>query len=95
MSAQVSPATDNPPRLLFVTGRLAEPSLRRVLDELAPRAGFVPEVAVMPISVAALMPPRWVARHLVVPPGIDRTFSSTTDARWISCGSSPSAQWTS
>lgn len=60
------------PRILFVTGRLAEPSLRRVLDDLAPRVGFVPEVAVLPISVAALMPPRWIARHLVVAPEIDR-----------------------
>lgn len=62
------------PRILFVTGRLAEFALRRVLDELAPRAGFVPEVQVMPISVAALMPPRWVARHLEVPPGVERVI---------------------
>jgi dihydropteroate synthase-like protein len=34
----------------------------------------VPEVAVLPISVAALMPPKWVARHLNVPPGIDRVI---------------------
>ena len=39
---------------LFVTGRLAEFALRQVLDELAPRAGFAAEVAVLPISVAAL-----------------------------------------
>src|SRR5438552_3060746 len=63
---------DSAPRILFVTGRLAEFALRRVLDELAPRAGFVPEVQVMPISVAALMPPKWVARHLEVPAGVDR-----------------------
>lgn len=62
------------PRILFVTGRLAEFALRRVLEELAPRAGFEAEVAVLPISVAALMPPRWVARHLEVPPGIDRVI---------------------
>lgn len=62
------------PRILFVTGRLAEPSLRRVLDDLAPRAGFIAEVAVLPISVAALMPPRWIARHLTVPPGVDRVM---------------------
>jgi dihydropteroate synthase len=62
------------PRILFVTGRLAEFALRRVLDELAPRAGFEAEVAVLPISVAALMPPRWVARHLEAPPGIDRVI---------------------
>lgn len=60
------------PRILFVTGRLAEFALRQVLDELAPRAGFDAEVAVLPISVAALMPAAWVARHLVVPPGIER-----------------------
>ncbi len=66
--------TDRPLRLLFVTGRLAEFALRQVLDELAPRAGFVAEVAVLPISVAALMTPRWVARHLVVVEGIDRVI---------------------
>jgi dihydropteroate synthase-like protein len=63
-----------PERLLFVTGRLAEFALQRVLDELAPRVGFEAHVAVMPISVAALMPPRWVARHLEVPPQIDRVI---------------------
>jgi dihydropteroate synthase len=61
-----------PPRLLFVTGRLAEFSLRQVLEDLAPRAGFKAEVAVLPISVAALMTPRWVARHLEVPEGTSR-----------------------
>jgi dihydropteroate synthase-like protein len=61
-------------RILFVTGRLAEFSLRRVLDDLAPLVGIVPEVAVMPISVAALMPAKWVARHLTVPPEIDRVI---------------------
>ena len=43
-----------PSRILFVTGRLAEFAIRQVLDELAPRAGFVSELAVLPISVAAL-----------------------------------------
>ena len=62
------------PRFLFVTGRLAEFALRQVLDEIAARAGFVAEVAVLPISVAALMTPTWVARHLEVPAGIDRVI---------------------
>src|SRR5215211_2605394 len=66
--------SSSPPRILFVTGRLAEFALRQVLEDLAPRAGFAAEVAVLPISVAALMPPKWVARHLVVPPGIDRVI---------------------
>jgi dihydropteroate synthase-like protein len=57
------------PRFLFVTGKLAEPALRRVLADLAPRVGFDSDVAVLPITVAALMTANWVARHL--PPRID------------------------
>ncbi|OWK40598.1 DUF6513 domain-containing protein [Fimbriiglobus ruber] len=52
------------PRILFVTGKLAEPALRRVLADLAPRAGFEAEIAVLPITVAALMTTDWVSRHL-------------------------------
>lgn len=62
----------DPPRVLFATGRLAEPALRGVLAEPSVRAAVRAEVAVLPISVAALMTPRWVARHLVVPEGISR-----------------------
>ncbi len=68
------PTTPDGPRYLFVTGRLAEFSLRQVLDELAPRAGFQADVAVLPISVAALMTPKWVARHLEVPEGVDKVI---------------------
>ena len=42
-------------RLLFVTGTLAEPALRRVLAPLAERHGFTFEVAVPGVQVAALM----------------------------------------
>ena len=45
-----------------------------MLDELAPRVGFTAELAVLPISVAALMTPAWVARHLEVPTGVDRVI---------------------
>src|SRR5205807_10069360 len=62
------------PLLLFVTGKLAEPSLRRTLADLAPRAGFDFSVAVLPITVVALATTPWVARHLAVPPGIDRVI---------------------
>lgn len=58
------------PRYLFVTGRLAEFALRQVLAELAPSVEFEAEVAVLPISVAALMTPSWVARRLDAPAGI-------------------------
>jgi dihydropteroate synthase-like protein len=61
-----------PPRILFVTGKLAEPSLRRLLAELAPRAGFTAEVAVLPITVAALLTTDWVARHLTLPAAVER-----------------------
>ena len=60
------------PRILFVTGKLAEPSLRRVLAELAPKAGFQPDVAVLPITVAALLTTDWVSRKLQVPANTDR-----------------------
>jgi dihydropteroate synthase len=62
------------PHYLFVTGRLAEFSLRRVLEELAPQAGFRADVAVLPISVAALMTPKWVARHLDVLDGVEKVI---------------------
>jgi hypothetical protein len=57
------------PHYLFVTGRLAEQPLRRVLASLASEVGFEFSVAVMPITIAALITPRWLARHLEVPEG--------------------------
>jgi dihydropteroate synthase-like protein len=60
------------PRLLFITGKLAEPSLRRVLAELGPRLGFDYAVAVLPITVAALATTPWIARHLQLSEGFDR-----------------------
>jgi len=62
------------PRILFVTGKLAEPALRRTVADLAPRVGFEPHVAVLNITVAALLTTNWVARHLHVPDGIDRVI---------------------
>jgi dihydropteroate synthase-like protein len=61
-----------PPHIVFVTGKLAEPSLRRTLTDLAPAAGFEFTIAVLPISVAALTTTAWVARHLQVPAEADR-----------------------
>jgi len=58
-----------PARVLFVTGRLAEPALRRVLGEMAP--AFAYEVAPLKITVASLMTTGWIARALDVPAGTD------------------------
>ena len=58
-----------PHRVLFVTGTLAEPALRRTLAEWSPP--FAHEVAVLRITVAALMTTPWVARFLTVPSGTD------------------------
>jgi dihydropteroate synthase len=65
-------STVGPPvrRVLFVTGTLAEPALRRVLAEMEPQ--FEAHVAVMKITVAALMTTPWIARNLdEVPPETD------------------------
>jgi dihydropteroate synthase-like protein len=61
-------------RVLFVTGKLAEPSLRRVLAKLPPKAEIEPEVAVMPITVAALLTTEWVGRRLQVPSDTERVI---------------------
>lgn len=61
-------------RLLFVTGRLAEPSLKVVLQPLAEKVGFDYEIAVLGISVAALMHVNWVQRKLKVPAGVSRVI---------------------
>jgi dihydropteroate synthase len=55
--------------VLFVTGKLAEPALRRVLAEMAPP--FQHDVAVLKITVAALMTTSWIAKSLEVPAGTD------------------------
>jgi dihydropteroate synthase len=62
-------STVSPSKVLFVTGRLAEPALRRVLDEMHPP--FESAVAVLKITVAALMTTPWIARFLEVPPGTE------------------------
>jgi len=59
-------------RVAFVTGKLAEFSLRRTLDGLGSAASIDPTVAVLPISVAALMTPPWVAAHLKLAEPHDR-----------------------
>ncbi|TWU22813.1 DUF6513 domain-containing protein [Bythopirellula polymerisocia] len=52
----------------FVTGRLAHHSLEQLLPELASEVGFDYSIDVMPITVAALMTPSWIAKHIQMPP---------------------------
>ena len=61
-------------RIHFVTGKLAEHSLRHVLEALAPRVGFEATVQVLNITVAALMTTPWISRRLAVPAGTTRVI---------------------
>jgi dihydropteroate synthase-like protein len=51
----------------FVTGRLARHALEQMLPGLSRQVGFAYSVDVRPITVAALMTPDWIARHIRVP----------------------------
>lgn len=59
-----------PNKILFVTGRLAEPALRRTLA--ATKLPCAYDIVVMPISIAALMTMSWIARHFTLPAGHPR-----------------------
>jgi hypothetical protein len=54
---------------LLVTGRLAEPALGSVVCDLD--LDLDRQIAVLNLSVAALMTTRWIARRLKVPSGVD------------------------
>ena len=54
-------------KILFVTGRLAEFSLRRVLKEMQAERDFDFQVSVLGISVAALMHVNWLSRRFQFP----------------------------
>jgi dihydropteroate synthase-like protein len=57
--------------LACVTGKLAEPALRKQITALQADDIHI-EVVVLPITVAALMTTDWIARHLHIPPNCDR-----------------------
>jgi dihydropteroate synthase-like protein len=61
--------SSTPGSVLFVTGRLAEPALRRMLAEQ--QFPFAAHVAVLRITVAALMTTEWIGKFLEAPPGVD------------------------
>ncbi|MBN2318939.1 MAG: PTS mannitol transporter subunit IIABC [Acidobacteria bacterium] len=59
-------------RYLFVTGKLAGPFLQKTLEGMG--RGLKYECAVLPISVAALMDARFVAKHLTSAMGCDKVM---------------------
>jgi dihydropteroate synthase-like protein len=70
----MNPQPSPPRRLLFVTGRLAEPLVRRVVGEVSATQAWDADVAVLGISVAALMHADWIARKLTIDGDYDRVI---------------------
>ena len=56
-------------KIHFTTGRLARAALDSILVDLAPQAGFEYSVQTLPITVAALLTPQWIAPRLDIPAG--------------------------
>lgn len=56
-------------RIHFTTGRLARAALESILIDLAPQAGFEYSIQTLPITVAALLTPQWIAPRLEIPAG--------------------------
>ena len=61
-------------RIHFLTGKLAEIALREMVENLANEIGFEFTIQVMPITVAALMTPQWIAKKIVVPDGTSKVI---------------------
>ena len=69
--------TRKPPqreRILFVTGRLAESIVREVVGSLSQKIGFEFDIAVLGVSVAALLTPALVGRRLQIEGMFDRAI---------------------
>ena len=62
------------PHILFVTGQLAESAVRSCAQSVADKVGFDFSIAVLPITVAALMTPKWLLRKLQVPAHVTRVI---------------------
>ncbi len=60
----------------FITGKLAADALRAQVERLAAAQQFDFSIGVLPITVAALMTCRWVARHWQIPPEATRSVGT-------------------
>ena len=58
--------------LHFVTGKLAEHAVRSITKEVAQKFDFKYSIEVLPITVAALITPKWLVRHLNIPKNATR-----------------------
>jgi dihydropteroate synthase len=74
-SSNTSSSTDVPRASIhFVTGKLAEAALREVVASIAAKQDFDYTIDVLPITVAALMTPKWLLKHLKIPSGTSRVI---------------------
>lgn len=62
------------PHIHFVTGRLAEHAVRKIVAETSAQFHFEYSISVLPITVAALMTSKWLLRHLQIPDTADRVL---------------------
>lgn len=65
MSSKLELSNDS--HVVFVTGKLAEQAVREVVKRLSSRYAFEYTVEVLPITVAALITPKWLMRKLQMP----------------------------
>jgi hypothetical protein len=83
----------------FVTGKLAEGALREIVASLAQKLQFQYTIDVLPITVAALMTPQWLLKHIRIPsdttrvilpgylmPGLEEIRRSIETQASIECG---------
>ncbi len=55
-----------------MTGKLAEPAVRECVAKLSEQLGFSYSIEVLPITVAALITPQWLLRHVHIPESTTR-----------------------
>ncbi|MEL6109948.1 MAG: DUF6513 domain-containing protein, partial [Planctomycetota bacterium] len=65
MSSKLELSSDS--HLVFVTGKLAEQAVREVVERLSSQYAFQYTIEVLPITVAALITPKWLIRKLHLP----------------------------
>jgi len=67
LETELMNSVDRRESIHFVTGKLAEPALREIVASIATKQGFDYTIEVLPITVAALMTPQWLLKHMRVP----------------------------